>query len=266
MESLWGAPVRDFATRGVVCVEPDTALSEVQRTLEHNEISAVAVVGEGRLCGIVSTKDLLRAARADWAPCAALSLGPEPPRFAADVMRSPVITIGETAPLKSAAAAMLKHRIHRLVVVEECDGRPLGVVSAGDAMRAIALARVKAPLGDIMTREVKTIDEDEPVESAVELLDDANVRGLVVVQGKFPVGVFTHTEAIRARVLPPLQRKIPVERVMSYELICLETSRPLGWVAEYARQMRVRRILAVEKHDLRGIATGFDLLRVMVDG
>jgi CBS domain-containing protein len=58
-------------------------------------------------------------------------------------------------------------------------------------------------------------------------------------------------------------RKIPVERVMSYETVCLDVSTPVERVSNYARQMRVRRILAVEQHHLRGIATGFDLLRVM---
>jgi CBS domain-containing protein len=58
-------------------------------------------------------------------------------------------------------------------------------------------------------------------------------------------------------------RKIPVERLMSYETICLDISTPIDRVANYARQMRVRRILAVHDNALKGIATGFDLLRVM---
>jgi len=38
---------------------------------------------------------------------------------------------------------------------------------------------------------------------------------LIVVDGTWPVGVFTHTEALRALALPPSMRKILVEQVMS---------------------------------------------------
>ena len=69
-------------------------------------------------------------------------------------------------------------------------------------MRAIAMAGVKTPLGSVMTTEVETIDMRMPVEDAIGRLDDANVRGLIVVDDTWPIGVFTHTEAIRARDLP----------------------------------------------------------------
>ena len=156
---------------------------------------------------------------------------------------------------------MLRHRVHRLIVLR--NGLPARVISTRDAMCAIAIARIKTPLGMVMTTEVETIDLNEPLDVAVERLDDANIRGLVVVDGRWPIGVFTHTEAIRSRALPPAMRKIPVERVMSYETVCLDVSTPIDRVANYARQMRVRRILAVQHNALKGVATGFDLLRVM---
>jgi acetoin utilization protein AcuB len=262
MDSSWFAPVRDFMTRGLISVPLDAPLSEVQRTLDHHSVSAVPVVDQqGMLSGILSTKDLLRAARIEMSGLGEARPSGLPLRVASDLMRTPVITISETAPVGRAAAEMLSHRIHRLIVVQE--GKPSGVISTRDAMRAIVVERVKTPLSQVMTREVETIDQDDPVDAAVERLDDANVRGLVVLDGKWPIGVFTHDEALRASALPASMRKIPVERVMSYETVCLDVSTPVDRVANYARQMRVRRILAVEQHHLRGIATGFDLLRVM---
>jgi len=65
------------------------------------------------------------------------------------------------------------------------------------------------------------------------------------------------------RALPPNLRKMPVERLMSYETICLDVTTPLYRVAGYAMQMRARRILAVEKRELVGIVTGLDVIRVM---
>jgi CBS domain-containing protein len=88
------------------------------------------------------------------------------------------------------------------------------------------------------------------------------VRGLVVVDGTWPVGVFTHTEALRTRHLTPSLLETPVEQVMSYETICLDVKTPLYRVAGHFVQMNVRRVLAVEARALRGIASGFDLARV----
>jgi CBS domain-containing protein len=156
---------------------------------------------------------------------------------------------------------MMKHHIHRVVVTR--GGKPVGVLSTRDAMRAVLRERIDAPLERIMTVPVETIEEGDTIRTAIERLDDANVHGLVVVDGSWPVGVFTHTEAIHARALPPVFLDTPVERVMSYETICLDVSTPLYRVAGQFIQMRVRRILAVHDRELRGIVSGFDLVRVM---
>jgi CBS domain-containing protein len=253
----WSAPVGDFMSGDLVSVTLETPLVEVERTLRSHEISAVPVVDEGGLLrGILSTRDLLRAGRHDMSA----HDGP-PARTAADLMRSAVLTIDERASIGSAGSEMVRHRVHRLVVVRE--GRPRAVVSTRDAMRAIVSAKIRIPLSEVMTREVDSIDLGMPVDEAIGRLDDANVRGLIVVDGRWPVGVFTHAEALRALALPPSMRKVPVEEVMSYETVCLAVGTPLYRVANQARELRVRRILAVDERSVRGIATGFDLLRVM---
>jgi predicted transcriptional regulator len=262
METRWTAPVRDFMSRTLIAVRPDAPLRDVQRTFEEDDISAVPIIDEGgTLRGILSTKDLLRAARLEMSlPEDVLRISP-PAQTASELMKTRVFTVEERAPIGTAGEQMLRHRVHRLVVLRE--GKPCAVVSTRDAMRAIVAERVKTPLADVMTRELEVIDLGEPIDSAVERLDDANVRGLIVVDGRWPVGVFTETEAMRARALPRSMRQIPVERIMSYEIVCLRVSTPIDWVANYARQLRVRRILAVEDRSLAGVATGFDILRIM---
>lgn len=260
--ALWAAPVRDYVSPSLVSVLPGTPLAEVQRLLLDRNFSAVPVIdASGQLRGILSTTDLLREARIEIsAPEGAARITP-PPRSARDLMRRDVITVDEDAPLGDAVAAMTRYRIHRLVVTRQ--GAPAGVLSTRDAMRAVLEQRVEVPLERIMTTPVETIDEGDSIRDAIERLAAANVRGLVVVDGTWPVGVFTHTEAILARALPPRFLDAPVERVMSYETICLDIGTPLYRVAGHAMQMRVRRILAVHGRELRGIASGLDLVRFM---
>jgi predicted transcriptional regulator len=261
LTTLWATPVREYASTTLVSVHPDAPLAEVHDLLLERDLSAVPVVENGELTGILSTTDLLREARIEIAaPGEVVRITP-PPRFARDLMKRNVVTVDEEAPLGDAAGAMMKHHIHRVVVTR--GGKPVGVLSTRDAMRAVLRERIDAPLERIMTVPVETIDEGDTIRTAIERLDDANVRGLVVVDGSWPVGVFTHTEAIQARALPPAFLETPVERVMSYETICLDIGTPLYRVAGQFIQMRVRRILAVHDRELRGIVSGFDLVRVM---
>lgn len=53
--------VRDLMTREVVAVEEGTSLPEVARLLEEHRIKRVPVLRQGRVIGIVSRADLVRA-------------------------------------------------------------------------------------------------------------------------------------------------------------------------------------------------------------
>jgi predicted transcriptional regulator len=264
MSALWSTAVREYTSKTLISVRAETPLSEVQQLLEEREISAVPVLDAGgKLQGIVSSTDLLRVARLEVSltgfPTSILF--PSPPKCARDVMRNHVVAIDEDAELHEAARLMIRHHVHRVVVLR--GGRPVSILSTRDAMRAVLFHHIETPLEQVMTTPVETIDLGAPIHDAIDRLTDANIRGLVVVDGEWPVGVFTHTEAIKARSLPREMLARPVEQVMSYETICLDVATPLYRVAGHAMQMRVRRILAVHGRRLRGVVTGFDLVRVM---
>jgi predicted transcriptional regulator len=258
----WNAPVRDYASTCLISVAPDSPLSDVQRLFEERNISAVPVIDAGgALRGIVSLTDLLRVARIEMdSPRAFPRVLPQAENVT-HAMRTSVVTIDEGAALREAAAKMIAHRIHRVVVTR--GGTAVGVLSTRDAMRAILRARVEEPLERVMTREVLTIDVGDPLGVAIARLTDANVHGLVVVDGDWPVGVFTQLEALHARALPVPLRQRSVEQMMSYETICHDVKTPLHRIVGQSIAMNVRRILAVENRRLVGIATGFDLVRYM---
>lgn len=56
-----GRHVEDVMTRDVVRVFENTRLAEIAALLESKRIKRVPVMGEGKICGIVSRADLLRA-------------------------------------------------------------------------------------------------------------------------------------------------------------------------------------------------------------
>jgi CBS domain-containing protein len=253
-------PVREYASKTLVSARLDASLVEVKALLDEHAISAVPIVdARGALRGIVSTKDLLRATRIELSLPRDVARFASLPRTASGWMRTNVIVVDENAPVRVAAAKMVEHRIHRVVVMRGAIAT--AIISTRDVMRAVLQRMLETPLDRVMTKAVVTIELGESIRSAIHQLDESNVRGLVVVDGRWPMGVFTHFEALHARALPPTLLDSPVESMMSCETICLDAKTPLYRVATHALEMGVRRVLAVRNRSLCGIASGFDLAR-----
>lgn len=227
----------------------DAPLARVREVLQERAVSAVPIVRDGALVGIVSTTDLVAAGV--WPGASAAS----------DVMSKNVITTTPDEPLETAAARMARERIHRLVVVS--GGEVVGILSAHDVLEKLSSRRLTAPLSTIMTWPVEVVEVGDTVEEAIRKLAVASVHGVVVVDGGCPIGVFTHDEALAAQKLPPATLKMPVEEMMSYETICLEMGTPIYRAAAYVAAMDVRRILVVAKRRLVGVVSALDLVEAL---
>ena len=181
-------------------------------------------------------------------------------RTVSELMTTDVVTVDEGQSLRSAAELMLARKTNRVIVLRK--GRPTAVHSTRDAMRAVLFHHVEAPLSRVMHGPAVTVGAKEALSRADELLALENTRGLVVLDGKRPVGAYTHTEALRARLKGEQAPRI-VEGAMSYETLCLAEGTPLYRAAGHAVQMGLRRIFAMRGEELAGIVTGFDLVTVM---
>ncbi|MER5184002.1 CBS domain-containing protein [Streptomyces sp. NPDC002896] len=135
--------VSEVMTRDVVTVRPDTSFKEITSVLCTHGISAVPVAdASGAPVGLVSEADLLRkqvelpdrpgrrSAQPGWAYEKAKSRAEN----AAGLMTTPVVTARADWPIAEAARAMERHRVKRLLVVDEAD-RIIGVVSRPDLLR-----------------------------------------------------------------------------------------------------------------------------------
>jgi CBS domain-containing protein len=145
---------REFMTKDVVSVSPDTSTREIARLLLANGISAVPVVDRsGMAIGMVSEGDLLgrgeadRQARRDWWLTLLAEGETLHPEFLAsfrntqltarDVMAAPVVRITETAEASEIARLLQEYRIKRVPVVRY--GRVVGIVSRADLLRAFSV-------------------------------------------------------------------------------------------------------------------------------
>jgi CBS domain-containing protein len=140
-----GTRVDEIMTTPVVTVSPKTSLKEVAALLVERRISAVPVLADGDIVGIVPEGDivgeesvvtessvlarLLGGDRSDDSPLPGA-------RTAAEAMAAPAITIEWSDSAETAATLMTQHHVNRLPVVR--DGKLVGIVSRSDLVRAYA--------------------------------------------------------------------------------------------------------------------------------
>jgi len=134
-----GVRVRNIMSSPVVTVPPGMPLKEVARVLVTNGISAVPVVDDGDLVGILSEADLvpLELAPDPRAHLARLpDASPTPSRVASEAMTRDVVALPEEADVADAGRLMLERRIKSIPVVR--GRRVVGIVARRDLLEVLA--------------------------------------------------------------------------------------------------------------------------------
>ena len=98
-----------------------------------------------------------------------------------DVMDRGAITIGLGASIEDAARLMMEEEVTHLPVISE-DGTLAGIVTAWDISKAVAMKYTR--LREIMTHQVMTILEDDPIELAARRMKDHEISALPVLDGE----------------------------------------------------------------------------------
>ena len=196
--------VRDVMSSPVVTVAPDTHLKEVADLLVRHEVSAVPVVDDGALVGIVSEADLVPL---ELAPDPRAHLAPvrEPPpgvpRVVAEVMTREVVALPEGADASEAGRLMLERRIKSIPVVQ--GRRVVGIVARRDLLKVLARGdeEIAGDLRTLLEEELGppspyrvtvrdgVVELTGPPDPTVRRLATLLVRGVPgVVEVRFPQG------------------------------------------------------------------------------
>ena len=131
--------VREVMSSPVVCVPPDMPVKEVAELLVRDGISAVPVVEDGELVGIVSEADLVP-----------LELAPDPrahllppaelpgqlPKVAGEAMTREVVALAEDADLAEAGRLMLERGIRSIPILQ--GRRVVGIGARRDLLAVLA--------------------------------------------------------------------------------------------------------------------------------
>lgn len=117
---------------GVWTIDPEADLKSVARQMQDHNVSALVVVDSGGyLQGVITRTDLVRACYQDrsWGH-----------RQARDFMATDVVTVRLDDKLEHVMELLINNHIHRVVAVEEQNGRskPVAVLSAADIVYHMA--------------------------------------------------------------------------------------------------------------------------------
>ena len=122
-------------------------------------------------------------------------------------MSKPVISIPPEMPILDALKLMQREKIRRVPVIK--DGKMVGIVSDKDLLNAgpsdatslsvweMNYLMSKIMVRDVMTREVRTIHEDTPIEEAARIMADNKIGGLPVMRDGRVVGLITETDLFK---------------------------------------------------------------------
>lgn len=115
--------LQDIMTSSLVKIHPDTTVDVAARALAHHNIGALPVCAEdGRLCGLVTDRDLVTR-------CVASGRAPEKTKVR-EVMTASLVCGEPGMDVGAAAHLMGRKQVRRLPVTK--NGKLCGMVSLGD--------------------------------------------------------------------------------------------------------------------------------------
>lgn len=126
------ATLGSLASAIVVTANPDTTAERAAQLMREHHVGSLVVVdataGDGKALGIVTDRDLVLAVMAEGLDAALFTVG--------DIMTTELVTAPAEAGLIDATRLLHRHRVRRLIVVDEA-GRVVGVAALEDILEAL---------------------------------------------------------------------------------------------------------------------------------
>jgi acetoin utilization protein AcuB len=127
---------KDIMTRNVITITSDTYVLDAERIMEQKKIGRLPVVDNGRLVGIVTKNDVLKASPTSTTPTNQRHLFYLMSKLTVkEIMKTKILTISPDTPIEKSVAIAQKNKVGSLPVV---DGDQLvGILTTNDVFYKI---------------------------------------------------------------------------------------------------------------------------------
>lgn len=125
--------------------------------------------------------------------------------FVGELMTQKIETIGTLSSAQEAAKKMRDNNVSSLVVIDDINNKPTGIVTERDLVRKVCVNDTSGSnsssmlIKNIMSSPLITIDSRLPVEAAADVMIQNKVRHLLVVENNDinrPLGIVTPTDFV----------------------------------------------------------------------
>jgi len=127
LELIYRLKVKDIMTGNVKSAEKDTPLREIQKLMRENKVSGVPIVDDGRLVGMVSVDDIIRALDQGYIDSPA-----------GIHMSRQLVVLEDDMPVSFAISSFEKHRFGRFPVINK-QRELVGIVTSRDVTSGLLL-------------------------------------------------------------------------------------------------------------------------------
>ena len=127
LELIYRLKVKDIMTPGVKTAEKGTPLREIQRIMRENKVSGVPIVDAGRLLGMISVDDIIRALDQGYIDSPADTH-----------MSRKLVVLEDDMPVSFAISSFEKHRFGRFPVIDKAK-ELVGIVTSRDVTSGLLL-------------------------------------------------------------------------------------------------------------------------------
>lgn len=241
----------DIMSCEVVSVRPDETVQAAAQTMSEKHISCVMVMDSGRVCGVLTQKDLMGAARKGHS-FSAMPVSAH--------MSHPVHQIPPETPVLNAGVMMEDLRIKRLPVADQ--ERLLGIITQTDLVRAFESMSALKSVTEIMTTDIVDIAPDTSVALALEMMTTHHISCVVILRQRKAIGILTEKDILRSVLA---QGKDPrttcVVDVMSFPLVTVSPSHSVLSANRLMEDKHIHRLIVCDENGSCGLITRTDVAK-----
>jgi CBS domain-containing protein len=188
--------VGDYMTTKVFKFDEEDDLVDICKCLMLNSFRRVPVMHQGRLAGIISRADLIKAGKDKYRPLNAVNDPASCPALvtAKEVMKSGLLTVRTSTPVYEVMEILATRNVTGLPVVDDYMNL-LGIVSEKDILKLLYDPAAKPGLAEeYMTTGVIGFDQNSSLFEICDCLINNNFRRVPILDGGKLIGIISRTD------------------------------------------------------------------------